>query len=61
MSIKSYPIELPDSAFSAWRKTPAKFIQEMKYAAVVKWYKVGIMLNENWPKTSPRRGSGDPL
>jgi predicted HTH domain antitoxin len=43
MSLKSYPIELPDSAFSALRKTPAEFIQEMKYAAVVKWYEAGMI------------------
>ena len=38
MSMKTYPIELPKSAFSALRKSPAEFIQEMKYAAAVKWY-----------------------
>ena len=43
MSIKSYPIELHDSAFSALRKPPAEFIQEMKYAAVVKWYEAGMI------------------
>jgi predicted HTH domain antitoxin len=43
MSVKSYSIELPDSAFSALRKPPAEFIQEMKYAAVIKWYEAGII------------------
>lgn len=43
MSVKTYPIEIPDSAFSALRKAPAEFIQEMKYAAVVKWYEAGII------------------
>ena len=38
MTIKSYSVELPESAFSALRKSPAEFVQEMKYAAVVKWY-----------------------
>ncbi|VAW42242.1 hypothetical protein MNBD_CHLOROFLEXI01-3831 [hydrothermal vent metagenome] len=38
MSIETYPIKLPKSAFSALRKSPAEFVQEMKYAAVVKWY-----------------------
>ncbi len=38
MSVKTYPIELPKSAFSALRKSPAEFIQEMKYAAAIKWY-----------------------
>jgi len=34
---------LPESAFSALRKPPAEFIQEMKYAAVVKWYEAGMI------------------
>ncbi len=38
MSVKTYPIELPKSVFSALRKSPAEFIQEMKYAAAIKWY-----------------------
>lgn len=43
MSLKTYSIELPESAFSALRKSPAEFIQEMKYAAVVKWYEAGMI------------------
>ena len=39
--MQSYLIELPESAFSVLRKEPAEFIQEMKYAAVVKWYELG--------------------
>lgn len=39
--MKSYSIEFPDTAFSALRKEPLEFIQEMKYAAVVKWYELG--------------------
>jgi len=39
--MQSYQIELPATAFSALRKTPAEFIREMKYAAVVKWYETG--------------------
>jgi predicted HTH domain antitoxin len=39
--VKSYVIELPESAFSALRKEPSEFIQEMKYAAAVKWYEMG--------------------
>ena len=46
MSLKTYSIELPESAFSALRKTPAEFIQEMKYAAVVKWYEAE-MISQN--------------
>ncbi len=43
MNTKTYPIELPDSAFSALRKSPSEFVQEMKYAAVVKWYEDGLI------------------
>lgn len=43
MGLKTYSIELPGSAFSALRKTPAEFIQEMKYAAVVKWYEAEMI------------------
>ena len=43
MSVKTYPIELPLSAFSALRKSPPEFIQEMKYAAAVKWYEAEMV------------------
>ncbi|MCG8351375.1 MAG: UPF0175 family protein [Chloroflexales bacterium] len=43
MSLKTYSIELPASSFSALRKTPAEFIQEMKYAAAVKWYEAEMI------------------
>jgi len=43
MSVKTYPIELSESAFSALRKSPAEFVEEMKYAAVVKWYETGLI------------------
>ena len=43
MSLKTYPIELPELAVSALRKSPAEFVQEMKYAAVVKWYEAGMI------------------
>ncbi len=46
MSTKTYPVELPESAFSALRKTPAEFVEEMKYAAVVKWYESGMISQE---------------
>lgn len=39
----TYQIELPDTAFSALRKAPAEFLVEMKYAAVVKWYEIGMI------------------
>ncbi len=43
MGIKSYSIDLPESAFSALRKSPDEFLQEMKYAAVIKWYESGMI------------------
>lgn len=32
--------QLPDTAFSALRKSPDEFIQEMRTAAAVKWYEM---------------------
>lgn len=46
MRVKTYPIELPESAFSALRKSPVEFVQEMKYAAVVKWYEADMISQE---------------
>lgn len=43
MSSKTYPITLPESAFSALRKSPIEFVEEMKYAALVKWYEAGMI------------------
>ncbi|KKD37715.1 MAG: UPF0175 family protein [Limnoraphis robusta] len=34
-------IDLPESAFSALRISPQEFAQEMRLAAVVKWYELG--------------------
>ena len=33
-------VNLPDTAFSALRKTPDDFAQEMRIAAAVKWYEL---------------------
>ncbi len=41
--MRTYQIELPETAFSALRKTPAEFLQEMRYAATVKWYETGMI------------------
>jgi len=45
-TMTSYTIELPSTAFSALRKPPTEFIQEMKYAAVVKWYEAGMITQD---------------
>ena len=42
----TYQIELPETAFSALRKAPDDFLKEMKYAAVVKWYEIGMISQE---------------
>jgi len=35
------PIHLPETVFSALRKKPDEFVQEMRLAAAVKWYELG--------------------
>ena len=35
------PIHLPETVFSALRKNPDEFVQEMRLAAAVKWYELG--------------------
>lgn len=34
-------IEFPETVFSALRKNPEEFIQEMRIASAVKWYELG--------------------
>lgn len=34
-------VNLPETVFSALRKTPDEFAQEMRIAAAVKWYEIG--------------------
>ena len=46
MTTKTYPIQLPESAFSALRKPPVEFVEELKCAAVVKWYEAGMISQE---------------
>lgn len=31
-------IDMPETAFSAIRKSPSEFVAEMRLAAAVKWY-----------------------
>ena len=39
--MRTVSIELPETVFSALRKTPDEFVQEMRIAAAVKWYEIG--------------------
>jgi predicted HTH domain antitoxin len=39
-------MDMPETAFSAIRKNPAEFVAEMRLAAAVKWYELGIISQE---------------
>ncbi|MDD5435138.1 MAG: UPF0175 family protein [Nitrospira sp.] len=39
-------LDIPESAFSALRKNPSEFADELKLAASVKWYEMGIISQE---------------
>lgn len=34
---------LPENAFSVTRSTPEEFVEELRIAAAVKWYEVGMI------------------
>jgi predicted HTH domain antitoxin len=36
-------IDLPDTSFSALRRSPTEFVEEMRLAACVKWYEMGTV------------------
>jgi predicted HTH domain antitoxin len=36
-------VELPEDVFSALRRTPEGFVSEMRLAAAVKWYELGLV------------------
>jgi predicted HTH domain antitoxin len=39
-------LDMPDGAFSALRKNPDEFTSELRLAAAVKWYEMGIISQE---------------
>ena len=40
-------VRLPETAFAALRKDPGEFASEMRIAAAVKWYELGMISQEN--------------
>ena len=38
-----FVIDLPEEVFAVLRKSPAEFVQELKLAAAVKWYELGLV------------------
>ncbi|MBW4668132.1 MAG: UPF0175 family protein [Cyanomargarita calcarea GSE-NOS-MK-12-04C] len=39
--MRTLPIQLPETVFSALRKNPEDFVKEMRIAAAIKWYELG--------------------
>lgn len=39
--MKNLSIQLPETVFSALRKSPEEFVSEMRIAAAIKWYELG--------------------
>ncbi|MBI4764884.1 MAG: UPF0175 family protein [Deltaproteobacteria bacterium] len=39
-------MDMPETAFSAIRKNPSEFVAEMRLAAAVKWYEIGLISQE---------------
>lgn len=39
-------IDMPETAFSAIRKSPSEFAGEMRLAAAVKWHEMGMISQE---------------
>jgi predicted HTH domain antitoxin len=39
-------LDMPEGAFSALRKDPNEFVKELRLAAAVKWYEMGMISQE---------------
>jgi predicted HTH domain antitoxin len=46
MRTKTISLKLPLSVFSAFKKTPVEFSEEIRLAAAVKWYEMGRVSQE---------------
>lgn len=46
MQSRKITLSFPLSVFSALKKTPDEFSKDMRLAAAVKWYEVGILSQE---------------
>ncbi len=44
--MKTISLQLPETVFSALRKSPDEFVREMQIAAAVKWYELGEISQE---------------
>ncbi|NES22914.1 MAG: UPF0175 family protein [Symploca sp. SIO3E6] len=48
--MKTISLQLPETVFSALRKSPDEFVREMQIAAAVKWYELGEISQEKASK-----------
>ena len=46
MRTKTVSIKMPLSVFSAFKKTPVEFSDEIRLTAAVKWYEMGVVSQE---------------
>jgi predicted HTH domain antitoxin len=52
MESRRIVLELPLGVFSALRKTPEEFSNELRLAAAVKWYEMGMLSQERAAETA---------
>jgi predicted HTH domain antitoxin len=45
-SMRTITLDLPDDVFSALRRSPEEFLQEMRLAAAIHWYSQGALSQE---------------
>jgi predicted HTH domain antitoxin len=52
MESRRIVLDLPLGVFSALRKTPEEFSNELRLAAAVKWYEMGMLSQEKAAETA---------